>query len=358
MTWRISQTSGKHGIESHKPGYQIIINLKSADEVLRAIADLIEQEVDEHNFIVPIFGVELDGIDSFSLGTMTILIMSSDVLDSAGVKYELMDISHLNELNKGYFWLKGTERGTPSVAQQRFTEQAYLTSGMLAIIAAALYELGAFYFRIGVIMSSEETIGRSAWVSWSESNRNLTKHYSSRTGQPFPLNNVLSEDTDLNRLVYRTFEILQTSKRTPLEEAIARAVFWYSDAHRDPILVMRLIKYWSCVEAFFSFEDEDITHAVASGLSSILVFGGFRFVPLSQYTSLKKQIRDLYKCRSKALHRGSHQHTKEKEVAQFSQWVAWMIISMVGLVEQGYATLEEVKKHTERLDGIVTRGRA
>jgi len=75
-------------------------------------------------------------------------------------------------------------------------------------------------------------------------------------------------------------------------------------------------------------------------------------VTTSEYSSLKKKIANLYSLRSRAVHRGSHQHTTELDVAQFSQWVAWMIISMVTLVEQGYTTLNEVKMQTDRLDGL------
>lgn len=204
-------------------------------------------------------------------------------------------------------------------------------------------------------MTPEGAIGRAVWFSWHERDRGLTTHFASPRGQPFPVNTALGNGSDMARMVYRTFAILQASDRTQLEEAIARAVYWYSDAHRDPVLVMKLVKYWSCVEAFFSFEEEAITHGVSAGLASILVFGGFHFVPPSEYSALKKQIVDLYNLRSRAVHRGSHQHTTERDVAQFSQWVAWMIISMVGLVEQGYTTLKEVKAQTDRLDGVEER---
>lgn len=327
-----------------------------ADEVVQAIADLVAQEVDDHTFVVPLFGIELDGVESFSLGTMTILRMSVDVLDSAGVEHDHADVPHLLELNKHYLlWLKGTTRGTPSVAQQRFSEQATLTFGMLAITAASMYEWGASAFRIGIVMTPEEAIGRSVWFSWHKKNRSLTTHYASPRGQPFPVNMALGDESDMVLMIYRAFAILQASDRTELEEAIARAVYWYSDAHRDPVLVMKLVKYWSCVEAFFSFDEEEITHAVSAGLASILVFGGFQFVPPSEYSTLKKQIVDLYSLRSRAVHRGSHQHTTERDVAQFSQWVAWMIVSMVALVEQGYTTLKEVKAQTGRLDGLEER---
>lgn len=111
-----------------------------ADEVVQAIADLVAQEIDDHTFVVPLFGIELDGVDSFALGAMTILRMSVDMFDSAGVKHDHANVPRLLELNKHYLWLSGTARGTPSVAQQKFSEQATLTVGMVAITAASMYE--------------------------------------------------------------------------------------------------------------------------------------------------------------------------------------------------------------------------
>ena len=226
---------------------------------------------------------------------------------------------------------------------------------MLAIVAASMHEGGANGFKIGIVMSPEEAVGRSVWFSWHEKHRSLTTHYASPRGQLLPVNKILEDESDMVRMVKRAFVILQASERTQLEEAIARAVYWYSDAHRDPVVVMKLVKYWSCVEAFFSFDEEEITHAVSTGLTSILVFGGFRFVPTSEFMELKKQIISLYKLRSRAVHRGSHQHVTERDVAQFSQWVAWMIISMVALVEQGYKTINEVKAQTDRLSSLADR---
>ncbi|MDP1633493.1 MAG: HEPN domain-containing protein [Gallionellaceae bacterium] len=326
---------------------------ENVDEVVQAITEIVAQEIDDHTFIVPLFGIELDSVDSFALGRMAILRMSVDVLEASGIEHNHANVPHLLELNKNYLWLKGTARGTPRVAQQKFSDQATLTVGILAISAASMYELGACGFRIGTIMSSEDATGRSTWFSWSERVRSLTTHYASPKGQRFPVNKALGDESDMARIIYCAITILQKEHdRTELEEAIARAVYWYSDAQRDSVLVMRLVKYWSCVEAFFSFKNEEITQAVSSGLASTLVFGGFQFVTTSEYSTLKRRIANLYSLRSRAVHRGSHQHTTELDVAQFSQWVAWMIISMVALVEQGYTTLNEVKMQTDRLDSL------
>lgn len=325
---------------------------ESADEIVQAISDLVWGEVDNHVFVVPVFGVELNTIDSFSLGTMMILRLSAEVLDAAGVTHDHADIPHLLEMNKNYLWLKGVVRGTARVAKQKFSELATLTAGVLAITAASMYEFGATAFRIGIVMTPEDAAGRSVWFSWREAGRSLTTHYAFPRAQLFPINTAISTESDLTRMIHRALDIVQARERTELEEAIARAVYWYSDAHRDSVQVMKLVKYWSCVEAFFSLENEEITHAVSAGLTSILVFGGFQFVSPPEYNSVKKRIVKLYSLRSRAVHRGSHEHATERDVAQFSQWVAWMIITMVALTERGYTTLKEVKAQTERLDRL------
>lgn len=65
---------------------------ESADEIAQAIAGLVAQEIDDRTFVVPLFGIELHGVDSFTLGAMTILPMSVDVFDSAGVKHDHADV--------------------------------------------------------------------------------------------------------------------------------------------------------------------------------------------------------------------------------------------------------------------------
>jgi hypothetical protein len=42
------------------------------------------------------------------------------------------------------------------------------------------------------------------------------------------------------------------------------------------------------------------------------------------------------------------------DLATFSNWVAWVIISMMALSERGYRTLRRVHEETCRLDGLHT----
>lgn len=113
---------------------------ESSEEIVQAIADLVNQEIADYSFVVPIFGVDLDGVDSFSFGALTILRLSTDVFEAAGVKHESGDVMRILEMNKNRLWLKGKTHGTKKIAQQKFSDQAALAVGMLAITAASMYE--------------------------------------------------------------------------------------------------------------------------------------------------------------------------------------------------------------------------
>jgi hypothetical protein len=119
---------------------------------------------------------------------------------------------------------------------------------------------------------------------------------------------------------------------------------------------MRLIKYWSCVETFFSADTRDITKAVSTGLASVLVFDGYSFVPVAEYSSLKKKIAKLYNLRSRAVHGAAYEHVSERDASDLSQWVAWMLINMVTFVEHGYTKLAEIKEITDQLDSKFDAG--
>lgn len=112
---------------------------------------------------------------------------------------------------------------------------------------------------------------------------------------------------------------------------------------------MKLIKYWSAVETFFSTDEEKITHSVSVGLTGVLVYGGYAFVPEAEYMDFKKRVVQLYALRSRALHRASYDHVTDHDVDNLSKWVGQMLINMVSFVERGYTTVAQIKERTQIL---------
>lgn len=322
----------------------------NANEFVGLVRRILDELIDLHTFAVPIFGIKFVDIAVLDLGSFKIVPASVDVLAEAGVE----DVDGLAaksiELTAMQYWLVGGYRGTARVAEQKFRIHAELLVGILAVYAASMYRNGARAFRIGIVMSPEAAYGQSAWFSWAESNRRLITHRKFRAQQDLPINRELLGHLSDEGVLDAACRFFQADTRTPLEEAIVKAVYWYSEAHRELVPVMKLVKYWSAIETFFSINGTDITQSVSGGLASVLVFGGFAFVPPEDYRATRRRISDLYSARSRAVHRASYNHVSELDASVLSQWVAWMLINMVSFQMRGYRTLDEIKAHVDRLD--------
>lgn len=325
------------------------------NELVALVRAELEMLSDQRTFVVPILGVELVGVDSLKLGDFKIVTAPADALSAAGVDDVDDHAGKITELTKATHWLIGSTRGTVRVAEEKFRAQAELLVGILTIYAASMYQRGATGFRIGVVMSPEEAHGPAAWSSWTDRERTLTMHRRFVGKQNLEITQDLVNQLEDEKVVAAACQFFQSDIRSPLEEAIAKAVYWYSSAHRESVPVMKLVKYWSAVETFFSMDQAKITQAVSAGLTAVLVFGGLGFVPHDDYFATKRRVAELYSARSKALHRASHSHVSEMDAADLSQWVAWMLISMISFSMRGFTTVEQIKTLSDRIDAKVSR---
>jgi hypothetical protein len=340
---------------------QIIENFLSRLEMPENSAEFVDlirknlsAKIKVFTFVVPLFGVEMDGIDEIPLGTMRVIKPSMDFFDSFGIKHDHVDTKTLFETSNYCLWLIGSADGTLDVALEKFRINAELSVGILSVCAASMYEHGASGFRIGTIMSPEQAYGRAIWISWDNASMAATMHYKFVSTQNFPVDTHLIQQLATSDVLKKAFSIIESSQRTPLEDAIARSIYWFSDAQREKFQAMKLVKFWSCVEVFFSAENQDITRSVSVGLACVLVFGGYKFVAEQDYETLKKRIANLYKLRSRAVHRASHQHVSYTDTADLSKLVAQMILNMISFAEQGRKDVKEIKKATDQIDKRIT----
>jgi hypothetical protein len=110
------------------------------------------------------------------------------------------------------------------------------------------------------------------------------------------------------------------------------------------------VKLWSCAECFFAIDTDGITELNSKGFAAILAFAEFKIISPEDYPRFKRRIKDLYKLRSQAIHRGSFGHIETTDLDDLSLWVAWIILSMVSLSVRGYRTLRQIQEQTSRLD--------
>ncbi|GLQ97616.1 HEPN domain-containing protein [Dyella mobilis] len=326
---------------------------ENAEELVSLVKAEVEESIDDRTFVVPMYGIELVDVDALQLGTLRIVDASIDLFDKDILEsnHDMVDFSM--KKTKVRYWLIGSVHGTSRVAEEKFLQKSEFVVGLLALYAASMYERGDSGFRISAAMAPKDAFGYSEWFSWRSKQRVLSVHSSYFAKQPFMVDRELMTQFAEEGVLDVACRIFESKERNQLEEAIAKAVYWYADAHREVVPVMKLIKYWSAVEVFFSGSRVDITESSSIGVATVLVFGGCGFVSDEQYDETRKRVKDLYASRSKALHSAFHDHVSGKDVAEMSQLVAWMLINMIVLQMRGYTTLDEVKKQAERLDWVM-----
>lgn len=316
----------------------------------------LKEQIKRFTFIVTMAGVTFEGVDEIALGELVLRRPSGDILAGCLAKDGEVDDA-LARMGPG-IWLCGTEQGTADVAQQKFVEKARRVAGLLSLIAASLAEWGATSFRIVPVMSAAQNSHAAVWLSFPNDSKALSfhRHFSDTQSFRIPADFLqrLGECDWFPRLV----ELINREPCNEVEEALIRAIYWFSDAQRDPVREMQLVKFWSCIECFFSFEGEKTTKKVIRGLAAVMVLGGYQFVPISEHPSLKKRIGELYDQRSRAVHDARYGHVTQRAVADLSRWAAWLIINVVALANNGYTTRTLLLEQSLRLDGVMSRGRA
>lgn len=327
---------------------------EDAQDWLSLVSRQIKPHIQSRTIIVPFVGVELKGIEDLTFGSFKLLHPTISHLESMGVDHEWANVP---KIIAGYrdreLWLQGSTRGTPHVAEKLFRTLADLVAGLLAVSIAVLLKSGATRIFISPNMTGHDSRGDATWFSLAGGTSQLTIHRSGLRGVPFEIDSNLRDQLYQSGWFATAVKIFENNTRTPLEEAIARGFHWFADAHRDPTPVMQFVKYWSCIETFFSIEKDEITKSVSIGLATVLVFGGYEFVPRKDYSKVKKQVVRLYGLRSRAVHHASRSHVTELDVVQLSRFVSQLLINMVSFVERGYQRLEEIKRDSTRLDAQI-----
>lgn len=329
---------------------------ETAQEWIDLVSAQLTPEIRSRVFAVPFVGIELQGIDDIEFGSLKVVRPGIEHLIKAGVDHNWADVPKLIRQYRGWeLWLIGHARGTHRVAEARFRTLATLTAGLIAVAAAVMLADGATRIFISPNMTGHDAEGHATWFSWSESGENFALHQSGLRGLPFPVNANLRDQLANASVISTAMRIFQSDARTPLEEAVARGFHWFADAHRDSTPVMQLVKYWSCIETFFSSDQRDITRSLSVGVASVLVFGGFSFCRVDEYQGLKKRVTRLYALRSRAVHRASLHHVRDRDVAELSRYAGQLLLNALSFVERGYRTPGEIKRHGERIDAQMER---
>jgi len=285
------------------------------DRLLPAFAEFKKAR----RFIYRVEGLKLKDIDAIELGSKTIRSQFSwDLLE--GVESDDASMRELIEKEfGGQYVIEGREVGSHDKAQGKFVFSAEMAISVLRLCGCLLYRGAMTGTHIRLVDRSLGARGAASSLSWGEEERRLRfSRYWGRE-QALPLSQDMLAHLTEHCFFRQIFQCLEKDGRTELEDAITRAIYWFGEAYKDTDDTMKFVKLWSCVESFFSVDEEQITLLNAIGLSAVMAYGGYAVTDVTYYKEFKKKVTRLYSLRSKALHRAYHGHIGWSELEDFER---------------------------------------
>ncbi len=311
----------------------------------------MSSKICDFSFVCRIHGVSLDGLGKVVLGRKVVNKYTTESIPELfGLDDEIKETIIKEFANN--LVISGVEKGSQSIAQEKFYYNAELALSVLRLYSCALYDSAINQVRIRLIDNNVYSYNRpSCFFRANKENSLTTLTGYSELKQDFKIDSELIQILKTEYFFNEFSYLIDKKEKNELENAVVKSLFWIGEAQTDRSYASVWINLWSCVECFFVFGEDKVTERNASGISSILVYGGYSHEKYNDYKILKSKITKYYGLRSKIVHYAEHTHINEKLLEELSVMVAWVIISIISLIiDRGYTTLAEIQKEAERLD--------
>jgi hypothetical protein len=330
--------------------------VKDIGTFLASVEAETRSEIVTHRLYTTLDGLSLSGVDQMKIGRVTIQKPDLSILENC-VANETMVTGTLGRMGRG-LWISVEITGTRQYAERLFFEDVKAACGLLAVSLTTVLERGGCAVRLTPSMTGRARPSAATWFS-IETSSNVLCTSSSMTGfQSITLDQSIVEGLQASEWFGILTRIVQEDGDGDVKRAIRRAVYWFFDAQSDTSAEMQLVKYWSCIECFFSFENSGkTTTKIKRGLTALLTFGNFKFASLDTWKDLEKEIDALYELRCTAVHDARHSHVSDRDVTTVSKWAAWAILEITGLISDGYETRAQIKEQTDRLSAMLQKQR-
>lgn len=328
------------------------LDIKCATLIER-VCQVLRAKIDSHLYVTKLHGVDIENLTRWDVNSFFISTPDKSLLEVCSEHAANTDNIEMVWRTMQYgVWIGGAISGTPKYAEQEFLARCRKIISALAITFCVGNDKGAASLNIGVQrVESRSWFGYGAVAKALRVTRTAGGTTSVRCNQDY-----LNDLRDNTEWFVPLVDMLFNEEPTEIESAIQRATHWFYDAQSDPDTDMRFLKFWSCIECFFSLDKERVTGQIRDGLSAMLIFGGCRLAVPEEWKGVRKEIDRLYDLRCEAVHEARHGHIKHDDIVKVSSWAGNVILSIAGLVQQGYTTREQVKQQTIWLTSILNRG--
>lgn len=322
----------------------------TGEEFFIDVANRLNAKVKNFQFLALIDGLELKDVSLLDLGSVRIQRSDRHLFDSINFEGGL-DRPSVFEHFDGSLWLVANVAGSPDIAAEEFRYRASLTIGLIAIYGSLQYR-GAFRRTRACAIVPSRQDSRLFTLRWEVggADPSLSINWGHEQDLPVSAESVAYVN---DQCFFRELAALpDCDRRNELQNAILTSVYWFADAYGDRNPTMQFVKLWSCMECFFSIEKDGVTELNAKGIAAVLTHAGYNVSSSAEYPRLKARLKNLYDLRSQAVHGGKVGHVEDQDLETFSQWIAWVIVSMMSLSVRGYETLRRVHAEVSRLDAL------
>jgi len=319
---------------------------------LASVEAVMKSKIVTRRFYTTLHGLSLSGVEHMQVGRLIVLNPDLAILEDCVANDAMID-GTWSRMKRG-LWVSVEITGSRKYAERRFFEDVKAACGLLAVSLTTALERGGSAVRITPSMDGRVRPSAATWFSIEMSSNELCTSSSMKGFQSINLDDVYIEGLQTSEWFIELTRIIQEEGGSDAEHAVRRAIYWFFDAQADTSAEMQLVKFWSCIECFFSFENSgEITTKIKRGLTALLTFGGYGFASLDTWRDLEREIDVLYELRSSAVHDARHSHVSDRDVTKVSKWAAWAILEIAGLISRGYETRAQIKEQTDRLSAML-----
>ncbi|MFK0311911.1 hypothetical protein ACIQUF_11775 [Pseudomonas sp. NPDC090233] len=322
-------------------------NLELA-QFIQLAEDASQKPISTHKFITSMAGLNFDNITELNLGSLTLLLPQKEILDSAIAREGQIENAWADM--KSYLWITSEINGSIDFAERRFFKIVKTSLGLLALAFSLLLERGGAVVSLIPSIEGRMRPRTVTWLSIDKNSNNLRTKTDMQGIQALTLTKEVKTLLEETPWLPALITIAQTDvPQNDLASAVQRALYWFFDAQTDPILEMRFVKFWSCIECIFALSDKkDTVLRIKKGLRSLL-HKRYRDTDPSPHFDFEKQITDMYDLRCVAVHQAHHDHVCIKHITAVSKWAADALIETSILIGEGVNSRKKLKEQIDMI---------
>lgn len=322
------------------------------DDFINQLETSLNDIVHVYRFFCRVEGLTLSNINNFKLGS----IILKNFTDGYDERIKEKKIKKEIDLEfKDKLIISGVAEGSEDYALKKFYNDADLSLSILRLYSIAYFARAISEINLRLINNDRMAYKPALCLGWIETESfgyTLIKKIQSK--KDLPINREFIHFIESN-FFHEIVSLIDKESRNEIEEALLKSIFWIGEAQKDNVTSSSYVKLWYAIESIFSKNNEELTEKNAKGISSILIYGGYRHEDFDDYNEIKKRIIKYYKIRCKIAHRAEYQNVSKELLREFSYLASWVIIGIVSLLPRGYITLDQIYEQINRLDGFENR---